>query len=227
MKEEVNIYDGRGVIHLKGSTSETFLYVKNKPRIASFHAEIGTIWRYQIGREISDNLIGENHKYEELVSSGEIIEEEKLSRQFNHITQLLTNGNYELHYCEFSWELNILPAIEKCNNKTFYDVYGGMNEITATQTYSNKDTIDKYKGKIKSGLRPVPVLIKIKDSCATYIIDGHHKLAAYKETKVNPKALIISKLEYKNNTLPEAIKEMKSLGMTDEKWIEIYKSKRV
>lgn len=226
MKEEISLYNGRGIIHLKGSPSETILYVKKKPRIACFHAEIGTVWRYQIGKEIDENILDENYRYENIVKSGDIDEKESLSKQFNHITQLLTNGSYELHLCEFSWEIEILPAIAKTDKSSYYDVYGGMAEITATQNYLNKDVVEEYKERINNGLRPIIILIKIKDSWVIYVIDGHHKFQAYRELKINPRALVISKLDKKEINQDEGIKIMKALGMEREDWIKIYKAEK-
>jgi hypothetical protein len=226
MKEIISIYNGRGIIHLKGGPSETILYVKKKPRIACFYAEIGTVWRYQIGEEIDENLLGENYQYEKIVKSGDIDDEESLSKQFSHITQLLTNGSYELHLCEFSWEIDILPAISKTDKSPYYDVYGGTAEVTATQKYLNEDVIGEYKERINNGLRPIIILIKIKDSWAIYVIDGHHKFQAYKESKVNPRALIISKLDNKEVDRKEGIKIMKELGMEQEDWIKTYEEEK-
>lgn len=226
MKEELFLYDGKGVIQLKGGPSETFLYIKKKPRIACFLAILNTVWRYHMGREIDENLIMENYQYENLVSSGEVNLNDKLSDQFIHIVQLLTNGNYELSLCEFPWSLDVVSAMAKAVENAYYDAYGGMAEIIATQTYLDQNVVDDYKDKIKNGQRPIVILLKNKDSWVIFIIDGHHKLQAYKELKINPKALIISKLDNNEIGQDKAIETMKELGMNNAAWIEIYKKEK-
>ncbi len=49
-----------------------------------------------------------------------------------------------------------------------------------------------YRTAIKSGHRPVAVVLETGE--ATVILDGHHKIAAYREEEVLPHLLIISAL---------------------------------
>ena len=227
LEEEIYISKGKGVIHLKGGPSDTFLYVKKNPRIACFHAEIGTVWRYQVGNEIHENIIGENYQYEKLVKTGNINQDETLSSQFSHILELLTNGLYKLKLCEYSGDTRLLPAIEKGNLNSEYDVYGGMAEVAASQTFLDETIVSEYKEQIQKGERPIAVLIKIENSWVIYVIDGHHKFAAYNQLNVNPKVLLISKLDAKDIQLEEGISTLKKLGLKNEKWMKEYQNEKV
>jgi hypothetical protein len=227
MKEVIEIHNGKGIIHLKGGPSDTILYIKKKPRIICFHAEIGTTWRYQIGREIHENIISENYKYEEIVKSGEIDSKIKLSDTFKHILELLTNGVYELKLCEFSGNSGFLPVISEDIIHPFYEVYGGSVDVSATQSYIDIEIVKQYKEEITIGKRPIAVLIKIIDSWTIYIIDGHHKFKAYDELSINPRVLLISKMDSKKIKLTEGITTMNELGMDKEDWIEIYRKEKM
>lgn len=226
MKEEINIYNGKGILHLKGNLSETFLFIKKNPQMVCFHAEIGTVWRYHIGCEIEGNILDENYKYESLVRTGEVNFDLELSKQFNHITELLTNGQYELHLCEFPWEFGCLPAISKSSLSSCYDVYGGGVEVVATQSYLDHKIVEQYKTEIQNGSRPIMVLFRHLDSWTIYLIDGHHKFKAYKELKVNPRALMITKLDHKEIKESEALEIMRQLGLEKDEWIDIFKQER-
>lgn len=53
-----------------------------------------------------------------------------------------------------------------------------------------------YRTAIRGGHRPVAVVLAValETGEATVILDGHHKIAAYREEKVSPQLLVISTL---------------------------------
>lgn len=216
MIEIVDIYDGAGKIKIKGEITDSYLYINNKPQIVSFFAEIGTVWRYLIGTSVTKKLIDENFQYENLVSSGILDDNKSLSDQFQHILKLLSNGQYKLSYSEFSYSTRLLDLQHNNNAKPFYDTYGWGFDIIFTQNFIDLTIVEQYKVKILKGERPISVVLKLQDSWNIFVIDGHHKLKAYKELKINPKVVIISKIDSNIIEKAQGLKIMENLGLDDK-----------
>ncbi len=221
MTEIIDIYEGKGKIKIKGNITDTYLYINGNPKIVSFFAEVGTVWRYLIGTSITEKIIDDNYLYESLVGTGKLDFNNSLQNQFGHILNLLSNGKYELKLCEFPYKITYLGLNNE--EKPYSDTYGGLADILFTQKYFDLSVVEKYKSKIKKGERPICVLFKLQDSWTIFVIDGHHKLNAYKELKINPKALIISKIENRAVETNQGIEIMKKLGLNDEKFITTFK----
>nr|BFF22582.1 hypothetical protein GCM10025732_05470 [Glycomyces mayteni] len=62
-----------------------------------------------------------------------------------------------------------------------------------------EDTVTEYAAAIAGGERPLAVLLRSEppgdeQDCAAFLIDGHHKLAAYRRTGTAPHFLDIARL---------------------------------
>lgn len=224
MTEIIDIYDGKGKIKIKGDITDSYLYINGEPKVVSFFAEINTVWRYLIGTAITQKIIDENYQYESLVSTGNLDCNMSLHNQFGHILKLLSNGQYELRYGEFPYDITYLKL--NGDEKPYYDVYGGLADIVLTQKYLDPSIVEQYKSNIQKGDRPICVLFKLKASWTIFVLDGHHKLHAYQALKINPKALIISKIEDSEVKTNYAVEIMKNLGLNDEKYITAFKHER-
>ena len=224
MTEIIDIYEGKGKIKIKGNITDSYFYINGNPKIVSFFAEVGTVWRYLIGTTITDKIIDDNYQYESLVSSGKLNFDVSLQNQFGHILNSLSNGQYELKFCEFPFDINYLELNDE--GKPYYDTYGGLADVVFTQKNLDISLVAKYKSKIKKGERPICVLFKLQNSWTIFVIDGHHKLNAYRELKTNPKALLISKIENSIIETNQGIEILKKLGLNDEKFITTFKNER-
>lgn len=224
MTEIIDIYDGKGKIKIKGDITDSYLYINGEPKVVSFFAERGTVWRYLIGTAITQKIIDENYQYESLVSTGNLDCNMSLHNQFGHILRLLSNGQYELKYGEFPYEVKYLKL--HGDEKPYYDVYGGSADIVLTQKYLGPSIVEQYKSNIQKGERPICVLFKLKASWTIFVIDGHHKLNAYQALKIKPKVLIISKIEGSEVETNYAIDIMKNLGLDDQGYIATFKDER-
>lgn len=226
MQETIYLHDGLGIIYLRGGPIDTFLYVRKEPRLAIFYAEVGTIWRYLVGREISEKLLHDNYRYEALVAAGRVAPGAALADQFKHVLKLLSNGSYQLSLEAFLRTPPIVPAISHDDPTPYYDHYGGLVGVTATQTYLDQAKVEEYKIAIHRGDRPIVVLLKIKGSNDIFLLDGHHKLTAYNALKVVPQTLLITKLDTKPMRQEEGSEILQQLGLQDKDWLRKYSNEK-
>jgi len=89
----------------------------------------------------------------------------------------------------------------------------------------NTSIVEKYKNNIQKGARPICVLLKLKDSWSIFVLDGHHKLTAYSQLKINPQVLVISKLDnHKIDSTTTGLNILKELGLSDKKIIDCFQN---
>jgi len=160
----------------------------------TFLREIGSTWRYQIARGIKNSDIIGEQSFSNFVKYG-FLTPELLSNQFEYILNCLTDGKYQIELTEIDSDIGIVEIDESVDGYYYSDTYGGMIEIIETQSEFDEKIVDEYQELIKKGNEPILILLKSKDSENIFIIDGHHKFAAYGRLKKNAKCLMITKLD--------------------------------
>lgn len=124
--------------------------------------------------------------------------------------QLFASGKYKVsvdRYKRYYYDLHY--EYQQIDNSFFYNYHyynpGGDNAMF-TQTFSkiNENTLAYYEKIILDGVRPKAVLFQAifqeeensnwnSFDSPMYILDGHHKLLAYKNLKIDPELILISK----------------------------------
>ena len=204
MKEHVNIENGNGTLEIKGEKYDSALLLNGDLIQFTFLREIGSTWRYQIAKGIKESDLISEQKFSNFVKYG-FLTSEALSSQFEFILSCLTDGKYEIELTEIHSDTGVVEIHENIDDYYNSDVYGGMTEIIETQSEFNENVVDEYIELIKKGNEPILILLKVKGSENTFIIDGHHKFTAYGRLKKNAKCLIITKLNSKKINKEEGI----------------------
>ncbi|HEX2145738.1 MAG TPA: hypothetical protein VHG10_14655 [Glycomyces sp.] len=75
------------------------------------------------------------------------------------------------------------------------------------------ETLESYVESIEHGERPLAVILRSEppgdeQDCAAFLIDGHHKLAAYRRTGIAPHFLDIARLADRRPCQPEDLREV-------------------
>jgi hypothetical protein len=228
LSETCHLSQSKGILHLKGNSNQSVLYVKKQARAITFYVYGNTIWQYYAGREIHEELLPNFYQYEEIVNQGKIDLQQPLAMQFEPVLALLTNGYYELQYKEWH-TIKIFSTFSRKATTCDTDFYPFGNEILATQTHLDKFTVENYKTQIRSGKRPITVLLHHKEADHYFIIDGHHKLHAYKELEIKPFILLISKLDCKDISKQESIDILldMSIGQSDGEILQFIKKIKI
>lgn len=147
--------------------------------------------------------------------------EEFIIENLSAFFSLLENGNYKIDFENprkkiidgdpWEWEL-IYETLRPMNDiaEGFYDA--NFESFIFTEKYAtiNRGRVDHYKNHIRAGKRPFALILggKLEESgvhpdnsrwmstttTENYILDGHHKLIAYKELGIQPSLLRITKI---------------------------------
>ena len=193
MEETVDI-SSDGPITLMGDKYDAALYLKGVPIQFTWIREIGSTWRYQIAKSISEQDVIQDRSFSNFVKYG-FLSSTPLSQQFEYIINKLGQGQYSLRIDYLLDELYSVEFTEAADDYIHYDTYAGIEDIIDTQAYFSEEVVAEYENLIKKGTEPIMIVLTLKRSENKFILDGHHKFAAYSRLKKNPKALIITKLD--------------------------------
>lgn len=96
----------------------------------------------------------------------------------------------------------IEPLTEWNSAKDYDSFYPIDTTLVLTQPTSSLDgaTIKEYVAKIESGRRPIALAVTTEDAWCNYVVDGHHKLIAYR--RLNTKPIVISAYRISPPPLP-------------------------
>ena len=154
MIEEISIERSGGPIELLGGKHESALLLNGELIQFTFLREVGSTWRYQIAKNLAENDIIEDVRFQNFVKYG-FLQSDSLESQFSYITNKLATGHYrlEIKHIDTGIELiepclNPLNFISKSNYFQF-DTYGGIVEVIGTQQHIEESIIEEYIELIK------------------------------------------------------------------------------
>lgn len=206
----IDITNGEGIIDLKSDGFSETLIIK-KPLTANWHDNRGSIGEYYTvskNFEDSKNIVD---------SINNILEKGNIDESFNILKpflKLFSNGKYRLEFYNIPREKAIFHfevergIMNDKNATSFYPEFYCDEYFYTRPYYSiNRKRINYYKRLIKKGTLPLVIiynnyfidgneLIESKN----YILDGHHKLEAYRSLGMDIPTIFISK-NYKNEEL--------------------------
>lgn len=138
-----------------------------------------------------------------------------LQDQFRPILQLFPSGNYTLIF-EPGMDLDDDPlpsqdVKELWSSWRFMD-WAGLHHVAAGEglllgsrprEFLDARRIRFYEDQIRDGARPIVVMAGALDSDTAFIVDGHHKMEAYRRLRKSPGALFILAEEPRFMTVDE------------------------
>ena len=217
MKRIIETDGKNGVIEIKGNPQETILYLQGKPIQYSWFCEIGSTWRYHIAQGLNNRAIEENIAIHKMLRRG-IHNEGDFYAVTEYFNRFFIRGKYEYGYYELFEDINWVDIPEREEYESF-DYYGGCFDLTPTQNSINKNLVQEYKDKILKGSRPVMVMLHVENSYMFFILDGHHKFLAYKEAKIKPHSIVITKLGNDYTSTEETIQLAKMMNCKNKEFI--------
>jgi hypothetical protein len=196
--------NGTGIIDIKGTNDCTIFYYQSQKKILAWQMNWDTLFDYFVGSVPSKLNFDVNtfYKLAEKLEKGNI-DEDKLHIQLKPILRMFINGTYELSIKEFH-QSSCIVHVGK--NKNYYpkekryeiskEIYSGCEPFPfyAIQEQINEKRVDYYLELIKQNKTPLPIIFKAKKSDIKFVIDGHHKLNAYKKANKIIRAIVIEKI---------------------------------
>jgi len=168
----------------------------------------------------SRGSVGEYYAVSELSQDEKIILADRLNRSLTEGTEaeimagiedfltLFENGTYQVNlgkipFDNSSFHMAIpLPDDEKANNRRFSGWFYPFKDFNYLYTLENKsinpERVQHYTELIKKGDRPKPVIFYglynlDPQMSSAFVLDGHHKIEAYNQLKMDIPAVFIAK----------------------------------
>lgn len=181
--EDVCVDSGSSRIEIRGGEFDAVLLIEGKPLLYHWCDCQGSIAQYLIFLNSSKQAL-EHFRFH--TESG-FVRGVSLESRLAHLLPLLAPGEYQLGYIMSSERCQTIEFEEDINNRKrsiFY--YPGGECLIETQSHTelSEERVGHYFGLIQEGHRPCIVTISATEGVNDYVIDGHHKLAAYKRAQV-------------------------------------------
>ncbi len=192
MEERVTLKNPKGRIGVNESDFSCALQIDRKIVASYWHDCDGSvgqcIWLSELDckKKIAT--------WESIINFGDI-QEGTLKDLFKPVTKSLVSGVYDLNLGdeEFSWEIT-QPTKNNSRKGGYYEeAYPWDVQLVSTLPNDDIDysRVEYFQSIIKNKGRPIAITISNQNNYCSYILDGHHKLEAYKRERVVPNILFI------------------------------------
>ncbi len=121
-----------------------------------------------------------------------------ISSQIFPFLELFVPGRYELRYVESCTDCGYIEFDASWDFATSHDsFYPNDNVLVFTQSTDalNRDRVAYYLDSIRGGQRPIALTATAAEGWCDFVIDGHHKLEAYKEAGVRPTFVSVCRMD--------------------------------
>ena len=202
--ELVDITEGDGLIDVRGRDFDTLLLCDGSPVAINWNDCSGSVAQNLIrhGRPDLDPHFSPLVRY---ALEGNVDDTITLAQQFRDLVSLFVNGKHELRLGEpypisetlalwADWDASAGTWRNISDVENFYPIDLTL-VLTLPSTELDNERVSHFEATITSGVRPVIVAASAQDSWCAYVIDGHHKFAAYSRLNIRPTVLTVSRCE--------------------------------
>lgn len=195
MKPRIEKYfldNGYGSIDLKGDEFDCAIYFQGKPYAINWSDCEGSVGQYLVRTGIK-GYEKDLKQIRYIVENG-LDENQLIGDQLYPLLKLFKFGEFTLiNYEPEEWDLTDSKLEKQVNYYPLNYVY----VPTQSMEQLNMDTLEKYENKINGGEKPIVVTASVEGGWCEFIVDGHHKLEAYRRSKKSPNVLNIQKKKSK------------------------------
>ena len=205
--EELTVESGTGLLDVRGSDFDAGLIISGKFAAYQCHDCTGSVAQHLI-RASSTSPHDAVEKFRQSVTS-RISENIPLSVHFADVLSLLVNGRYRIELEDVPVDAYIVEL--KSSGSTLQDVSWFYPDdaisLVSTQPACSISpvVVERYLRSIECGERPVVVTASAHGAWSEFIIDGHHKLAAYLMAAVPIRRLALIRLDSPQVALAEVL----------------------
>jgi uncharacterized protein (TIGR02996 family) len=201
--------DGKGLIEVRGGEAETVLLVEGRPVALNWDDCQGSVGQYLVftghtrGRDYGRQLV-------EFVE-GEVDGGRPLAEQVGPLLALFPPGTYCLEYAPSVAVGTIdtleYPARSSADRELIGYYPAEERNLVCTQTREslNEGRVAFFREQVRAGRRPTVLTASAEGAWCEFVIDGHHKLAAYNSERVKPAVLGIVRWQAPGISLDEGL----------------------
>jgi len=202
-KEEYTLEGGEGLFEIRGGGFDRALLFGGIPVALLWCDCAGSVGQFLVRSRRSLDVSAEVRHLRH-VTDGGLDPGQPLAPQIAPLLALFAGGPYVLTYESAVDDCDLIgfdDASSLLNQRDYF--YPAESTLVATRPYSSLDPsrVEYYRGRISSGVRPVALTVRV--GYAAFVLDGHHKLAAYRALGSPPAVLSIERVEPPQLT-PEA-----------------------
>lgn len=192
MKEQLNLVDGLGLIRIVGDSFETALFVDTMPIALFWNNNEGSI--EQLLARAHPGPVDSRLSHLRTIAAGQLAPSTPLTSQVWFLLELLENGHYEiaLRTLGKTWDVIDFSRDKLREIDGFYPLDSFV--ATASGDLLSKERVDFYVSVIERGERPIAFVVAGAESNTAFVVDGHHKLAAYQACKAEPVVIEVRRL---------------------------------
>ena len=201
--------DGKGLIEVRGGQEETVLLVEGRPVALNWDDCHGSVGQYLVftGHTRGDDYARQLVEFVE----GEVDGGRPLAEQIGPLLALFAPGTYCLGYTPSTAVEGVvtLEYVRRPNaDRELVEYYpADVRNLVCTQTRESLDEerVAYYQEQLRARRRTIVLTASAEGAWCEFVIDGHHKLAAYNRERVRPAVLGIVRWQAPGITLEEGL----------------------
>ena len=207
LRTEEHVVDREcGVLDVRGGDFDTALLIAGRIAAYQWNDCMGSIGQNLV-RTTSSNPALALANFRRSVASA-VPPDVSLAHHFAEAISLLASGKYLLQLDDRPFDTLVVELeahADSSIDRTGF--YGDFRSLVATQpkTALSLRTVQAHLSGIQRGLRPIAVTLSTVDSISEFILDGHHKVKAYREAAVPIRILAICRLDAVQVDLADAL----------------------
>ena len=198
---------GKGLIEVRGGQEEVVLLVEGKSVAFNWDDCAGSVGQYLVftghtrgadyARQLAEFVEGE-------------VDERPFADQIEPLLALFAPGTYCLTYTPSAAAESVTTleyAARSSANRELVGYYPDLRHLVCTQARESLDDerVAFFRERIRAGRRPIVLTASAEGAWCEFVIDGHHKLAAYNRAGVRPTVLSIVRWQAPELSLEEGL----------------------
>ncbi|HSI14993.1 MAG TPA: hypothetical protein VK961_23270, partial [Chthoniobacter sp.] len=192
--EKITVRDGRSLLDVRGSNFDAVLLIDGRPLLYHWSDCMGSVAQYLVYSMTPDaaqTVLSFRASF-----GSAAIGDASLALYLAPVLPALAPSEYALNYYEAPQAYDIVEFDNRWDvTKDAVGYYPGCASFVTTQPTSSLsgERISFYEQRIQKGERPILLTVSVEEGWSDFVIDGHHKLAAYTRTHTPPHYLSIQR----------------------------------
>lgn len=196
MIETLTITNSRALIDVHGGDFDSLCLIERNPVALAWGDCEGSVAQYLVRAGVTD--------YESKLRSlryaldGNLKSDVPISKQIDTFIDLLVPGRYQLQYHKSEPNIKFIDFESSWDFSTRYDHFYPLGiSLIFTQPVDklNSARVAYYVDRISRGNRPIALTVTPANGWCEFVMDGHHKLQAYRSLKIAPSFITLCRLD--------------------------------